>query len=156
MATAMGMLGNVGGCGSASASWIRLTKKKTKGDKIRFNVSCIYSPSVSNPYKTLRIQPDASETEVRKAFRQLALQYHPDVCRGSNCGIQFHQINEAYDTVMSNLKGETKSAEIFEEYDDNDDSMRGVNDPDWDMWEEWMGWEGAGIRDYSSHINPYI
>lgn len=20
-------------------------------------------------------------------------------------------------------------------------------------WEEWMGWEGAGTRDYSSHIN---
>ncbi|XP_060168240.1 chaperone protein dnaJ 8, chloroplastic-like isoform X1 [Lycium barbarum] len=154
MATAMG---NVGGCGSASASWISLTKKKMKGEKIRFNVSCIYSPSASNPYKTLRIQPDASETDVRKAFRQLALQYHPDVCRGSNCGIQFHQINEAYDTVMSNLRGETKSAEIFEEFADDDyDSMRGVNDPDWDMWEEWMGWEGAGIRDYSSHINPYI
>ncbi|XP_059299717.1 chaperone protein dnaJ 8, chloroplastic-like isoform X2 [Lycium ferocissimum] len=126
MATAMGYVG--------AASWISLTKKKMKGDKIRFNVSCIYSPSVSNPYKTLRIQPDASETDVRKAFRQLALQ-----------------------TVMSNLRGETKSAEIFEEFADDDyDSMRGVNDPDWDMWEEWMGWEGAGIRDYSSHINPYI
>lgn len=25
------------------------------------------------------------------------LQYHPDVCRGSNCGVQFHEINEAYD-----------------------------------------------------------
>lgn len=61
-------------------------------------------------------------------------------------------------TVMSNLRGETKSAEmeIYEEYDDDDESMRGVNDPDYDMWEEWMGWEGAGIRDYSSHINPYI
>uniref|UniRef100_M1CRS6 DnaJ protein n=2 Tax=Solanum TaxID=4107 RepID=M1CRS6_SOLTU len=59
---------------------------------------------------------------------------------------------------MSNLRGETKSAEmeIYEEYDDDDESMRGVNDPDYDMWEEWMGWEGAGIRDYSSHINPYI
>ncbi|KAK4374696.1 hypothetical protein RND71_005373 [Anisodus tanguticus] len=160
MATAMGMLGNVGGCGSPYTSWIGMrkcsNKKMKKGENIRFGVTCVYSPSVSDPYKTLRIQPDASETEVRKAFRQLALQYHPDVCRGSNCGIQFHQINEAYDTVMSNLRGETKMAEmeIYEEYDD--DSMRGVNDPDWDMWEEWMGWEGAGIRDYSSHINPYI
>lgn len=24
-------------------------------------------------------------------------QYHPDVCRGNDCGVQFHQINEAYD-----------------------------------------------------------
>lgn len=77
MATAIGMLGNVGGCGSASASWIRLkncSKKKTKGENVRFGVSCVYSPSVSDPYKTLRINPGASESEVRKAFRQLALQ----------------------------------------------------------------------------------
>lgn len=153
MAIAMGMLGNVGGCESASSSWIRLKKKK--GENVRVGVSCVYSPSMRDPYKTLRIQPDASESDVRKAFRKLALQYHPDVCRGSNCDIQFNQINDAYDTVMSNLRGETKSAKIYEEYDD-DESMRGVNDPDWDMWEEWMGWEGAGIRDYSSHINPYI
>lgn len=80
MATAMGMLRNVGGCGSASASSILLkncSKKKTKrGENIRFKVTCVYSPSVSDPYKTLRIQPDASESQVRKAFRQLALQVY--------------------------------------------------------------------------------
>lgn len=41
-----------------------------------------------------------------------------------------------------------------EEY--GDDEMRGMHDSSWELWEEWMGWEGAGIRDYSSHINPYI
>ncbi|XP_041020892.1 chaperone protein dnaJ 8, chloroplastic-like [Juglans microcarpa x Juglans regia] len=113
------------------------------------------SSSVMDPYKTLRIQPSASESEIKKAFRQLALQYHPDVCRGSNSGVQFHQINEAYDTVMSKLRGESMA--LSESYDDDmDESMRGMNDPDWELWEEWMGWEGAGIRDYSSHINPYI
>ncbi|KAF7814530.1 Chaperone protein dnaJ 8, chloroplastic [Senna tora] len=117
------------------------------------------SSSVVDSYKTLRIQPSASESEVKKAFRQLALQYHPDVCRGSNCGVQFHQINEAYDVVMANLRGESSNAtQLYETYEDEgvDEPMRGMEDPDWDMWEEWMGWEGAGIRDYSSHINPYI
>lgn len=58
---------------------------------------------------------------------------------------------------MSNLRGEMNSPqlEMHEDYD-SDEPMRGMNDQDWDMWEEWMGWEGAGIRDYSSHINPYI
>lgn len=51
-------------------------------------------------YRTLRIEPGASEKEVKRAFRQLALQYHPDVCRGSNCGVQFHRINEAYDVSV--------------------------------------------------------
>lgn len=58
---------------------------------------------------------------------------------------------------MANLRGETNVTETYEAYDEgNDESFRGMNDPDWDYWEEWMGWEGAGIRDYSSHINPYI
>lgn len=59
--------------------------------------------------------------------------------------------------VMSNLRGEinTPEMEINDHYDENE-LMRGMNDQDWDLWEEWMGWEGAGIRDYSSHINPYI
>ena len=58
--------------------------------------------------------------------------------------------------VMSNLRGESTQSQM-EAYDDGiDDSFRGMNDPDWDMWEEWMGWEGAGSRDYTSHINPYI
>lgn len=56
--------------------------------------------------------------------------------------------------VMSSLRGETDETEMM--YDDGDESMRGMNDPDWELWEEWMGWEGAGIRDYTSHINPYI
>lgn len=60
--------------------------------------------------------------------------------------------------VMSNLTEESSTSEMYEQYDDQgiDEPMRGMNDPDWDLWEEWMGWEGAGIRDYTSHINPYI
>lgn len=58
---------------------------------------------------------------------------------------------------MANLREEPimmERSEASDEWEDN--QMRGANDPDWDMWEEWMGWEGAGIRDYTSHINPYI
>ncbi|MED6216106.1 hypothetical protein PIB30_004592 [Stylosanthes scabra] len=160
MAAAASVAGVVGVKGSSSSSSWMKQFKGSKGKKMnnKFRISCS-SSSMVDPYKTLRIQPDASESEVRKAFRQLALKYHPDVCRGNNCGVQFHQINEAYDIVMSNLRGETNETEMYNVYyEDNgiDEPLRGMNDPDWDMWEEWMGWEGAGIRDYSSHINPYI
>ncbi|XWS11697.1 hypothetical protein CRYUN_Cryun37aG0021200 [Craigia yunnanensis] len=149
MASAIGMIGGNG------SSWMQVKEKKKK-TMSRVRVCCSAS-SVLDPYKTLRIQPGASESEVKKAFRQLALQYHPDVCRGSNCGIQFQTINEAYDIVMSNLRGLSNESPLFEVYDQGiDEPMRGMDDPDWDLWEEWMGWEGAGIRDYSSHINPYI
>ncbi|KAL2462194.1 Chaperone protein dnaJ 8 [Abeliophyllum distichum] len=147
------------GCGCASSSWIQFKDSK-KNVKNGFRISSFYSSyAMGDPYKTLRIQPDASESEVKKAFRKLALQYHPDVCRGSNCGIQFHQINEAYDMVMNNIREQSKRSEMtmYENYEaETDDSMGVINEQDWDLWEEWMGWEGAGIRDYSSHINPYI
>jgi len=56
---------------------------------------------------------------------------------------------------MANLRENVK--ETYDTtYEGNDESFRGMHDPDWGYWEEWMGWEGAGIRDYSSHINPYI
>ncbi|CAA7398054.1 unnamed protein product [Spirodela intermedia] len=118
--------------------------------------SAYYAGSLKEHYRTLRVQPGASEKEVKKAFRELALQYHPDVCKGSNCGTQFHQINEAYDIVMNSLREAEEPQRKQEWSDEGDDQMRGMYDPSWDLWEEWMGWEGAGIRDYSSHINPYI
>lgn len=68
------------GCASASGCWAQLSRKnmgKGNGNKKRgFRVSCISSSStaVFDSYKTLRIQPGASESEVKKAFRQLALQ----------------------------------------------------------------------------------
>ncbi|KAM7258906.1 hypothetical protein ACFE04_014647 [Oxalis oulophora] len=153
----------IGGNGSG---WINSLKKKNNNNKKRSSnyknrVSCSYASStVMDPYKTLMIQPNASESEVKKAFRRLALQYHPDVCRGSNCGVQFHQINEAYDVVMSNLREEPEQSPMYQTYQPSDqgidEPLWGMDDPDYDMWEEWMGWEGAGTRDYTSHINPYI
>ncbi|KAI4330025.1 hypothetical protein MLD38_028339 [Melastoma candidum] len=131
------------------------------GRNIRVKVTCS-AASVTDPYRTLRIDHGASESEVKKAFRRLALQYHPDVCRGSNCGVQFHMINEAYDMVMSQFRGGGPvpgqhgiQQGMYEEGVDDEGSTV-VDDQDWELWEEWMGWEGAGIRDYSSHINPYI
>jgi hypothetical protein len=38
--------------------------------------------------------------------------------------------------------------------DDCLDGFMGATDESWEDWEEWMGWEGAGVSDYSSHVNP--
>ncbi|XP_071723465.1 chaperone protein dnaJ 8, chloroplastic-like [Rutidosis leptorrhynchoides] len=153
--------GVIGGNGSAWISSNNKTKKRNHKTGRVIKVSCSYSSSsVMDPYKTLMIQHDASESDVKKAFRRLALQYHPDVCRGGNCGVQFNQINEAYDIVMSKLREEPEESTEYQSYGPSDqgidEPLWGMDDPDWDMWEEWMGWEGAGIRDYTSHINPYV
>lgn len=89
---------------NGSSSWIRIKDRKGLDRNGTNKVCCHSSPAVLDPYKTLRIYPGASESEVKKAFRQLALQYHPDVCRGSNCLVQFQEINHAYDVVPCPLQ----------------------------------------------------
>ena len=48
-------------------------------------------------YSILGVNRNASEGEIKKAFRRLALKYHPDRCQG-NPGSEerFKEINEAY------------------------------------------------------------
>lgn len=50
-------------------------------------------------YKTLGVSQDASESDLKKAFRSLSLKYHPD--RNSNDDAKgiFQEINEAYETL---------------------------------------------------------
>ncbi|CAM9001047.1 unnamed protein product [Rhodiola kirilowii] len=145
-----------------NGGFLGLGGSKRLRERKRADFSCSYSATqtgLADHYRTLRLQPGASEAEVKKSFRKLALQYHPDVCKGSNCKVEFQSINEAYDVVMSSLREESMENEVhgaYNEVPDENEEMRGMFDPDYDLWEEWMGWEGAGIRDYTSHINPYI
>ncbi|KAK8508765.1 hypothetical protein V6N12_034870 [Hibiscus sabdariffa] len=147
MASAIGMIG-----GKGCSSWMQIKekgkKKKSTANKVR--VCCSYSFSVMDPYKTLRIQPDTFESDVKKAFRQLALQYHPDVCRGNNCGVQFQTINEAYDIVMSQLRGKMKAAEAYEE--EIDEAMRGMEDSDYDLWKDMK----RNVSNASNSPNPNL
>ncbi|KAF0902820.1 hypothetical protein E2562_019136 [Oryza meyeriana var. granulata] len=51
---------------------------------------------VEEHYRTLRLPPGATKGEVKKAFRRLALMYHPDVTKESDGGVHFQRINVAY------------------------------------------------------------
>ena len=54
-------------------------------------------------YDVLGISRGSSEEEVRKAFRRLALEYHPDRNRKDGAEERFKEINEAYQ-VLSDPK----------------------------------------------------
>ncbi|KAJ3708039.1 hypothetical protein LUZ61_011744 [Rhynchospora tenuis] len=70
----------------------------------RRGVRCSATFAGENYYKTLSLRPGATEKEVKKAFRKLALKYHPDVCRGNQCTVQFQQINQAYEMILDELR----------------------------------------------------
>ncbi|CAN6845806.1 unnamed protein product [Brassica oleracea] len=95
----------IGGNVFSGLSGSKSSRRKNAKMLNRTRVVCS-SSSVMDPYKTLKIRPDSSEYEVKQAFRQLAKKYHPDVCRGNNCGVQFQTINEAYNIVLKQIKNQ--------------------------------------------------
>ena len=59
---------------------------------------------MNDPYKTLGVSRDASEDEIKKAYRELAKKYHPDnyqdTALSELAAEKMKEINEAYDTIL--------------------------------------------------------
>jgi molecular chaperone DnaJ len=56
-------------------------------------------------YETLGLKRDASQDDLKKAFRQLARKYHPDLNKGSKeAEEKFKEINEAYQVLSDPQK----------------------------------------------------
>lgn len=59
---------------------------------------------MTDPYKVLGIAPNASDDEVKKAYRKLAKQYHPDNYLNNPlanlAAEKMKEINEAYDAIL--------------------------------------------------------
>jgi curved DNA-binding protein len=68
-------------------------------------------------YDTLEIPEGASEAEIKKAYRKLARQYHPDVNKDAKAEDKFKEINAAYEILSDKEKKQ--------QYDRHGDSMFG-------------------------------
>lgn len=62
-----------------------------------------------DPYKVLGVSPNASDDEVKKAYKTLAKKYHPDMNVGASNMAElerkFKQVQQAYDTIMDMRSG---------------------------------------------------
>ncbi|HYG43930.1 MAG TPA: DnaJ C-terminal domain-containing protein [Bordetella sp.] len=50
-------------------------------------------------YQTLGVKQDASNDDIRRAYRKLARKYHPDVSKESDAEARMRDVNEAYDVL---------------------------------------------------------
>ncbi|HOT15168.1 MAG TPA: DnaJ domain-containing protein [Bacteroidales bacterium] len=52
-------------------------------------------------FKILQLSENASEEDIRKAYRKLAKEYHPDVNKSKDAHEKFIEISEAYEILLS-------------------------------------------------------
>ena len=57
---------------------------------------------IDDPYSVLGLTPDASDEEVKRAYRALAKKYHPDMNPGDQHAAEMmNRINAAYDQIKN-------------------------------------------------------
>src|SRR5215204_3075474 len=50
-------------------------------------------------YETLGVERNASDADIKKAYRRLAQQWHPDVNQEPEAAVRFKEISEAYQVL---------------------------------------------------------
>jgi len=97
-------------------------------------------------YKILGVQKSANDDDLKKAYRKLALKYHPDKNKSPGAEEKFKEIAEAYDVLS-----DKKKREVYDQY--GEEGLKGG-----------MGGGGGGggpggpsgnFQSYSFHGNPH-
>ncbi|CAG2058544.1 unnamed protein product [Timema podura] len=69
-------------------------------------------------YKTLGLSKGASDDDIKKAYRKLALKYHPDKNKAAGAEEKFKEVAEAYEVLS-----DKKKRDIYDQY--GEDGLKG-------------------------------
>ena len=89
-------------------------------------------------YSILGIGKDASQEEIKKAFRKLARKYHPDVNKDRNAEEKFKEINEAHE-VLSDPEKRQKFDQFGAHWQQYQRAGGPPEDFNWDAWRSPFG-----------------
>jgi curved DNA-binding protein len=99
-------------------------------------------------YKVMGVARDATDAQIKQAYRKLARKYHPDVSKEKDAEARFKEVGEAYEVL--------KSPEKRAAYDQLGKDYRPGQDfrppPNWDSGFEFSG-AGQGDSSYSDFFD---
>jgi curved DNA-binding protein len=104
-------------------------------------------------YKILGVDRNVDEKALKKAFRKLAQQYHPDKNPGDKVAeAKFKEINEAY-TVLSDADKRSKYDRFGAQWEQYERGGGRAEDFDWGGWSNAGGRNGSG-RGSARNMTP--
>lgn len=97
-------------------------------------------------YDVLGVDKGASDDDIKKAYRKLARQYHPDVNKANDAEQKFKEVKEAYDVLSDDQKRST-----YDQYGHVDPNQGGFNGQDFgggfgDIFDMFFGGGGQQRR----------
>jgi curved DNA-binding protein len=98
-------------------------------------------------YEILGVPRDASDEDIKKAFRKLARQYHPDVAKvKKGAEEKFKEINEAYE-VLGDPQNRSKYDELGANWREDAGFQRAPG------WQEGGRWRPGGEESFEFHVD---
>ena len=100
-------------------------------------INIVYMVKDTQYYEVLGVSPEATEIEIKTAYRKLALKYHPDKNNDPSSVDMFKKIGEAYD-VLGNVEKRNQYNMFGKEFNNG-----GVNQSPFDVFQAFF--DGIGI-----------